>query len=380
MMKRLVKKISVIGGIALVLITVALVLFGSSFKNEILFARSCDTSHNIFTSHIVDVEKIDHIVPLGNLNPPGHTLPTKHMYFNFEAGSKVNVKAPASMHITSMRSAKYMRNGTMDYEISFTPCRNISGYFIHLDTLSPLLKEALDEAEKDDCRTMDTGQGDMEECFLSVDVVIEEGSDIGTVKVTDEGFAALDFGLVDQRVEAPYVAGESMVPDDYASVVCPLDYFSDNLKKELYGKVGGRGQIRTEEPRCGTVHQDVIGRAQGSWFNANRSEGFSQMTDLALVHDNIDPNRSVMSIGQGLQELGIHARTIFFEGKDGGYINRDFKDVSPDGNVYCYEFPLDANYTVLLQMLDENTLLVGKGSDRRCTENRDMKQNITFKR
>ena len=37
-----------------------------------------------FTTYPVDFERIRSITPLGNLNPPGHTFPTDHMYFNID--------------------------------------------------------------------------------------------------------------------------------------------------------------------------------------------------------------------------------------------------------------------------------------------------------
>jgi len=35
----------------------------------------------VFTQSPIDVAAIEFVVPLGNLNPPGHTLPTDHVYF-----------------------------------------------------------------------------------------------------------------------------------------------------------------------------------------------------------------------------------------------------------------------------------------------------------
>lgn len=380
-MKRFHKKILIVGGIILIAVVAIGITKVPFIKNKLLFSASCGSSNNIFTTSPVDVRNIDHIVPLGNLNPPGHTLPTKHMYFNFTTKDKSNVDvvAPADLHITGMKSANYLADGFTDYEISFTPCRDVTGYFIHLDSLSPKLKEAYKEADNDDCTTLETGLGAMEDCFINMSVTVEEGEKIGTANWRAEGFA-LDFGLVDERIKAPYVAGADRRAGDFESVVCPIDYFADDLKKQLYRKVGGQDRRRTVEPICGTVHQDIEGKAQGAWFSANKEEGHSEMMYLALVHDNIDGSKSAISMGSGLQSLGVESHTFYFESKATGKVNRDFKDVGPDGKVYCYEFPLDLNYTFLFQVLDNKTLLAGKGDGSRCSGNESIEKGLMFVR
>ena len=47
----------------------------------------------VFTNSPADPSAIDTIIPLGNLNPPDHTLPTDHIYFEGAAG--LPVSAPA---------------------------------------------------------------------------------------------------------------------------------------------------------------------------------------------------------------------------------------------------------------------------------------------
>ena len=54
----------------------------------------------VFTESPIDPPAIEFIVPLGNLNPPGHTLPTDHIYFYHRLRNPsapiYDVKAPAA--------------------------------------------------------------------------------------------------------------------------------------------------------------------------------------------------------------------------------------------------------------------------------------------
>src|SRR5712672_3030835 len=48
----------------------------------------------------MDLSDIREIAPLGNLNPPGHTFPTDHIYFYAAAGPSVPIVAPGAIRIT----------------------------------------------------------------------------------------------------------------------------------------------------------------------------------------------------------------------------------------------------------------------------------------
>ena len=41
---------------------------------------ACPKGDTVFTSLPTDLAQVSAIVPLGNLNPAGHTLPTRHIY------------------------------------------------------------------------------------------------------------------------------------------------------------------------------------------------------------------------------------------------------------------------------------------------------------
>src|SRR2546428_13148945 len=49
----------------------------------------------VFSQSPIDVGAISTITPIGNLNPPDHTLPTNHAYFFHPSAANAEVRAPA---------------------------------------------------------------------------------------------------------------------------------------------------------------------------------------------------------------------------------------------------------------------------------------------
>src|SRR3954470_7697828 len=56
----------------------------------------------VFTQSPLGLSDISVIVPLGNLNPPDHTLPTNHAYFFHSSVANADVTAPASGTVTTI--------------------------------------------------------------------------------------------------------------------------------------------------------------------------------------------------------------------------------------------------------------------------------------
>src|SRR5262245_38095770 len=79
---------------------VALVAFGCGDGSSRSTSSPTSPSANmpgslVFTQSPVDPSAISSITPLGNLNPPGHTLPTNHIYL-FHGTPGLPVVAPAN--------------------------------------------------------------------------------------------------------------------------------------------------------------------------------------------------------------------------------------------------------------------------------------------
>jgi hypothetical protein len=83
-------------------------------------------------------EMLASIVPLGNLSPPDHVIPTHHVYMvplhSGEAG-RLPVHAPYPGRVVALGRA----SDRGDYYLYLTVCEGIQLYFIHLTELSPRL-------------------------------------------------------------------------------------------------------------------------------------------------------------------------------------------------------------------------------------------------
>jgi len=157
-----------------------------------------------------------------------------------------------------------------------------------------------------------------------VNYKLKAGELIGTVGNDDQ--RNFDFGVRDYRTTLNY-ANPSRYSLSSRSIVCPYEYFDSQTKNELIQKLA-----RSEEPKCGVVSQDIEGTLQGNWF-----QGKVDFTDwynhLAFVYDNEHPSRAVISIGGIFTE----AKKWQFIPEESETFNRKFSDITPDGNIYCFE-------------------------------------------
>src|SRR6185295_5333781 len=87
-------------------------------------ATSPGSADFVFSSLPLDPSVITAIVPLGNLNPPEHTLPTNHIYF-FHLPQNLVVTAPAGGDITDVRHQT-------DDSLTVRSTSTANYYFYHL--------------------------------------------------------------------------------------------------------------------------------------------------------------------------------------------------------------------------------------------------------
>jgi hypothetical protein len=79
-----------------------------------------------FTEFPADMDKVSSIIPLGNLNPPGHTFPTGHMYFFTDTmmfPDGFDIFAPGVLYIESIFKVEYdppQVNISEDFSIDFS--------------------------------------------------------------------------------------------------------------------------------------------------------------------------------------------------------------------------------------------------------------------
>ena len=305
-----------------------------------LAVPGCPSSGAVFTVAPTDSSAFDYLIPLGNLNPPDHTIPTDHVYYVFPGDINqgrppvTSVRAPSKIHITRVsRITAIVGNSVRshDYKLDFSPCRGVDAYFDHITGLSPGLSQAVSAAgercEEYHPRPTDTYRY----CNSNFDYVAQAGDVIG--QAGGGTAAGFDFGATDDR--SPTMAYSNPARYNQLHVVCPFDLFVGSIRDSFLTRFGRTGSPRTIAPVCGTVMQDQPGTAQGNWFigdaSAGSPEGWNK--SLALVHDNFDPSQGVVSFGGN----GGGAFRLDFIPTSSGTINREFSGITPGHEVYCFE-------------------------------------------
>lgn len=278
-----------------------------------------------FTVPPFDTADITGLVPLGNLNPPGHTFPSDHMYFYcFTSQASLNIKSPGNVHIVRIGRTHYnagAANDHYDYNISLGSDKSYIQWG-HVSNLSPRLLAAVNNFANAQCEPQyATGGSTYVQCFLTVSLMAAPGEILGIANASG-GWAGMDFGA--------YING---------SGANPLEFFDANSRAAMEARLGRYdGKIRrTIAPLCGEYDQDIAGTAQGNWIKQGGSRT-PEDNNIALVKDNVEPNKQAISAGNSLP--GLPSGVYYFNQQATGFTNRNFSEVKPDGNIYCYTLGL----------------------------------------
>ena len=351
----------------------------------------CGKNRKLYTVAPVAPSDLNHIRPLGNMAPPGHTFPTRHLYLHIRrevAGDyltpsvEVPVVAPGRVWVTTIGSTENITQGVIDYRINFSPCVEQSAYFLHLTTLAPrLLRNFVRPLY---CNEYSTGGDRYRICQKSVNVQLEAGDPVGTAGGGQDR-NALDLGASDFRVPELFYANRDRwsFDDIQLHVVCALDYFVPTVRRRLRKLLGDGATRRRKKPRCGQVAQDVSGTLQGVWFVPRSDEFASEDRQLSMAHDNIVPTTGVFSVGTSMARSGLGSDIYHFEPARTGAINRDFDQVTKIGQVYCYEVkkrfaqPSDP-VTVILVMLTGTATVRLERSERATCGSRPWRLSADF--
>jgi hypothetical protein len=303
----------------------------------------------------VDISIIRDLAPLGNLNPPVHTLPTDHLYFfanvDLTEAELVPVVSPGDIAVSEVTRQTRLSGAAsvIDYSMTFFPCADLSLYFAHVVLTPELLAEI---GPFGTCNQYVAGGDTYESCAKRVNLKLKAGALIGAMGGTFGN--VLDFGGYDRRVaQLPFVNQARSYGNGTEfgqnRTICPVDYFVVSVASWLRGKFGTSSKRRTVDPLCGTIMQDVPNTAQGRWFFNDTPQ---DEPHLALAHDNIDPRIGVISVGTSVPSLP--PRYWGFTPAATGRVNADFPRVTVDGLTYCYENFLNATQPikhVLVQLI-----------------------------
>jgi hypothetical protein len=223
-----------------------------------------------FTTTPIDEANIEFVVPIGNLSPPGHTLPSDHTYFyhrlNHPSAPQFQVVAPAGGVV------KDVRHDADDLiRIQATP--TMTYYMGH----------------------------------VIVDAAITRGKTLRAgdrIGVTSTLAFAMDLGLVNSELTLFFIT-PTRYPPDTPHADSPFKYFSEALRSRLYAKEKGTGHD-------GKIDFDQTGKLVGNWFHESLSVADSPYVDagsreLAFVRDVDDPSAVRVSIGGTLSVMGVWA-------------------------------------------------------------------------
>ena len=320
---------------------------------------SCGNSDSYFSELVLDTDDFKSLSPLGATNPTGHVFPTDHMYFYLTDGmTQVPIYSPGKAWVTSISASTHLYATPVftDYSIGLWSCSELYSWFGHVSSLSAELEAAYNAGSDEGCNEYTTGGNDYRYCIKTVHVKVTAGEQIGTAG-GNSGQGALDLGTYDTRREITGVANEERWEWNAQTLynACPLDYYDATNKSALEAYLGDGTTYRTVEPLCGTIHQDVSGTAQGRWFLEGTEVGDSGGEDnhLALIHNNVDFATGEFSVGNAINSLSSGEYT--FTPTFSGYVDRDFDEVTADGQIYCYE--AGAEY-ILIQLTSATTLRI----------------------
>ena len=220
-----------------------------------------------FTALPIALDAFYFITPMGNLNPPGHALPTDHIYFYFANGG-AGADSPAARRTAFMAPADgtvrdVIVNAPPDVKVEIQATSSIV-YFI--DHLIP-------------------------DVTLVAGTRVTAGQRLGTTGTP----LAIDLGVRNANVTLTGLLNLSRYPDtETVHSDGPLKFFAEPLRSQLYAKVQ-----RIGPDLDGKIDFDVAGRLSGNWFD----EGDS--TPLAFVYDTYDPAQVRISVPDDLLPSGV---------------------------------------------------------------------------
>lgn len=248
-------------------------------KNETLTSPTLNGSGGaslasslVFSHSPIPVDAIEFVVPIGNLNPPDHTLPTDHAYFYFRLfhpdAPPYEVVAPAGGIVMQVRRE---RDDTVRVQATGS----------HVYYLGHIIADA----------------------SLAAGATLTAGQRVG---VTSNLSYGIDLGLSNDRVALGFV-NPLRYSADTLHAENPFKYFADGVRASLYAKEQGTGA----QPD-GRIDFDRAGTLAGNWFLDGMPVAQSSLFEsgprqLAFVRDVNDPSSLRISIGGSLALAGPFA-------------------------------------------------------------------------
>jgi hypothetical protein len=222
------------------------------------------------------------LTPLGSLNPPGHVLPTDHVYLyswdlsvrgaQAQPGTR-NVYMPATGALFIMQHTSV----SPDWKLMFRATDNFYFYMDHVVLTT----------------TMNIGD------------VVQAGTLIGT---TDAG-STLDLGAFDATVTHDGFLTPARYPYQTLHAVSPWKYFAPALQPQIYAQMYRAPGTTNKD---GKIDFGIDGALAGDWFlqgmPADSSyDAYGWPRTISFAYDFYDPTLVRISIGGTVGPAGVWA-------------------------------------------------------------------------
>lgn len=380
--------------IGAILLTLWFLVQNSKLKQPAFLSNKPRCTANlegILTSPIVKLDDLAFIVPLGNLNPPGHVIPTDHQYWirqdEQNPNKKVEIYSPGDIVLSNLTESKTFDGDELinsDYTIELSPCNGLLLALGHVRELTSTLEKIKSEG-KATCHDGKKPGGYLnKQCDYALKYKTKSGELLGWAGGSEDS-PGIDVGLYNKNIKPLNFANRARYQDDNLQAACPMDLYSGSLKEKLSEKLGGHDKKRTIEPRCGEVMQDVVGTLQGNWFKGKNKDWEVNSSAVSLVHENDDPSVAVVSLGDDFKRSG----KIAFVPRDSGTINREFSQIKPDNKIYCFQSNEEYNQPgnqyyipgkVVLELLDNTHLKIELIQNSKCTATERFVNPVIYER
>ena len=280
-MKKNIKKILIIAFAGILFISGALLIFLLPKNgNHDYYDDTSDTGITLdyffnsalpegtleFTHNILDSESFSRIIPLGQINPPGHSFPTDHIYYVLD-GPAHPVYAPTGGTVLYISDA----SAYGDYDIRIAVTNTMTYYLGHI-----YINTNLQEGD-----------------------TVLAGDQLGISGNT----SCVDFGLINKNINNTFIS------TNYPSVTLygdkPLSYYTEPLKSQLYALV--KPPLPADEPDYvydggvtdGNFVYDVQGTLLGNWFTESSitAEWYEWEDQLSFSYDLFYTNQIRIAAG-----------------------------------------------------------------------------------
>ena len=288
------------------------------------------TGPGILSASPLDLTTVVAATPLGKLAPPGHVLPTDHVYLSF-----VDSTAPPSSQDCTPRNVYAAGGGVVNFVLQTEAAGDTKvmvqmtkTFFYYYDHV--LLMPGVKVGSK-----------------------VTAGEKIAT---TTGRCPSMDLGVYDLEVNPPGFLNPARYGELGAHPASPYKYFTESLRTSYYAKVNYRNTVPVDKD--GRLDWGVKGRLSGDWFhtslpaNANASGPDGWPKSVSFAYDWVDQSPRI-SIGGTIASPMV--LTISKE-------DLDPRLVTPASGVQAYrDTPLGPQNRlgwVLVQMLTDDRIKI----------------------